>query len=168
MTLIREETPADYDAVRELNRRVFTGDGEAQLVDRLRADAEAVASLVAIENGEIGGHILFSNLPIETAHGVIDAVSLAPMSVIPTFQRRGIGSALVREGLELCRARGRSIVVVLGHPQYYPRFGFSAELAKALRGPYSGDAWMALELIPGALDGIQGTVRYPKAFDVLS
>jgi putative acetyltransferase len=74
----------------------------------------------------------------------------------------------VRRGLELCRERGKSIVVVLGHPAYYPRFGFSAELAKNLRGPYSGNAWMALELVPGALDGVKGTVQYPKAFGAFS
>ncbi|MGA2135999.1 MAG: N-acetyltransferase [Bryobacteraceae bacterium] len=114
------------------------------------------------------GHILFSDLLIETEHAVTHAVSLAPMAVITQYQRQGIGSELVRRGLELCRERGKSIVVVLGHPAYYPRFGFSAELAKNLRGPYSGNAWMALELVPGALDGVEGTVRYPKAFDVLS
>ena len=87
------------------------------------------------------------------------------MAVIPQRQRRGIGSALVRRGLGVCRERGKSIVVVLGHPAYYGRFGFSTELAKNLRGPYSGNAWMALELIPGALKGVKGIVRYPKAFD---
>jgi putative acetyltransferase len=90
------------------------------------------------------------------------------MAVIPQCQRRGIGSALVRRGLELCRERGKSIAVVLGHPGYYPRFGFAAELAKNLGGPYAGDAWMALELVPGALDGVKGTVQYPKAFGAFS
>jgi len=127
-----------------------------------------VLSLVAVEESNIVGHILFSDLLIETEHAVLHAVSLAPMAVIPQYQRRGIGSALVRRGLEVCRERGKSIAVVLGHPAYYPRFGFSAELAKNLRGPYSGDAWMAVELIPGALDGVKGTVRYPEAFEVFS
>jgi len=109
---------------------------------------------------------LFSELPIETGQGLIDAVSLAPLAVNPICQRQGIGSALVRQGLEHCRERGKPIVVVLGHPGYYPRFGFSAELAKKLHGPFSGEAWMALELRDGALDDVEGTVRYPEAFGV--
>ncbi len=168
MTYIREEIAADHDAVRNLNQLAFNGQAEAELVDRLRSSGAAIVSLVAVENGEVIGHILFSDLPIETGRGVLHAVSLAPMAVAPGCQRRGIGSALVGRGLELCRERGQSIVVVLGHAQYYPRFGFSAALARNLLGPYSGDAWMALELVPGALDGIGGTVRYPAAFDVFS
>src|SRR5207247_5267229 len=120
-----------------------------------------------VENDEIVGHIMFSELPIETDQGVLVAVSLAPMSVHPRCQRRGIGSALVRQGLELCRERGKSAVVVVGHPGYYPRFGFSAELARNLAGPFSGDAWMALELRVGALDGVNGTVRCPEACGIL-
>ncbi len=168
--MIREEDPADHDAIRNLNRQAFDGDAEATLVDRLRASGAVIVSLVAVENGDIVGHILFSDLLIEANQAVIPAVSLAPMAVAPKSQRRGTGSALMQRGLELCRERGKSIVVVLGHPEYYPRFGFSAELAKPLESPYSGlgAAWMALELVPGALDGIRGTVRYPAAFAVLS
>jgi len=114
------------------------------------------------------GHILFSDLLIETEQAVLHAVSLAPMTVIPQCQRRGIGSALVRRGLATCRDLGYSIVVELGHPDYYPKFAFSAELAKNLYSLYSGAAWMALELVPGALKGVQGTVRYPPAFNALS
>src|SRR5579862_2515829 len=168
MFLIRDEDPGDYDAVRELNRTAFRGEAEAQLVDDLRRDGAVILSLVAVENDQIVGHILFNDLLIETEQAVLHAVSLAPMAVIPQYQRQGIGSKLVRRGLELCRERGKSIVVVLGHPAYYPRFGFSTELAKNLRGPYSGQTWMALELIPGALDGVKGMVRYPKAFEILS
>jgi putative acetyltransferase len=126
-----------------------------------------VAPLVALEGNEIMGHILFSDLPIETNQGVLQAVSFAPMSVNPKYQRHGVGSALVRKGLEICRERGKSIVVVLGHPKYYPRFGFSAELAKNIESPFSGDARMALELRNDDLDNVTGTVRYPEAFGVL-
>jgi len=166
MALIREEAPGDYDAVRALNRTAFGGDAEALLVDGLRCDGAVVASLVAVEADAIVGHILFSDLPIETGRSTLHAVSLAPMAVMPEVQRQGIGSALVRRGLELCRERGKRIVVVLGHPEYYPRFGFSALLAQRLRGPYSGRAWMALELVPASLEGVTGTVRYPRAFDI--
>jgi putative acetyltransferase len=167
MPFIREEITEDHDAVRELNRLAFGGNDEADIVDRLRNAGLVVASLVAIEKDEIMGHILFSELPIETDQGIIGAISLAPMSVHPKYQRQGVGSALVREGLELCRQRGKSIVVVVGHPEYYPRFGFSAELARILQGPFSGDAWMVLELTKGALENVSGTVRYPEAFGVL-
>jgi putative acetyltransferase len=126
MPLIREEVPEDYDAVRRLNRAAFQADDEANLVERLRSDGAAVLSPFALEGDQIVGHIMFSDLTIETQSGLVRAVSLAPMAVLPAFQRRGIGSALVRHGLELCRERGNSIVVVLGHPGYYPRFGFSS------------------------------------------
>jgi putative acetyltransferase len=164
MLSIREETPQDYEAIREVNRLAFQQEEEGQIVDRLRADGLVIASLVAVEDGALVGHILFSELPIETEAGVLRAASLAPMAVRPERQRQGIGSALVRQGLAVCRARGYSIAVVVGHPSYYPRFGFSVERAKNLRSPFSGEACMALELEPGALKGVVGTVRYPAAF----
>jgi putative acetyltransferase len=161
---VREETPQDHEAIREVNRLAFKGEEEAQLVDRLRADGLVVASLVAVEDGQVVGHILFSELAIQTNEGGLRAVALAPMAVRPEAQRRGIGSALVRQGLRVCRERGRSAVIVVGHPAYYPRFGFSAERARNLRSPFSGDAFMALELTPRALENVIGTVRYPEAF----
>jgi len=168
MPIVREETPEDHEAITNLNRLAFGGNEEAELVDRLRNTTLVVVSIIAVEGTEIVGHILFSDLPIEIEQGVIDAVSLTAMSVSPKCQRQGIGSALVRKGLDICRERGKSIVVVLGHPQHYPRFGFSAELAKNLFGPFSGDAWMALELKKGALDNVKWTVQYPEAFGVLN
>jgi putative acetyltransferase len=161
---IREEAAADHPGIREVNRLAFEGEEEALLIDRLRAEGLVVASLVAVAEDRVVGHILFSRLPIEMPDGAIDAVALAPMAVRPELQRRGIGSLLVRRGLEVARQRGEAIVVVVGHPDYYPRFGFSAELARRLSGPFSGDVFMALELTPGALDGVTGTVRYPEAF----
>jgi len=86
------------------------------------------------------------------------------MSVNPKYHRQGIGSALVRQGLELCRERGEALAVLVGHPGYYPRFSFSAELAKNIQGPFSGDVWIALELMPRALENVAGRVRYPEAF----
>lgn len=105
-TVIREETPQDYAAIREINRLAFAGDYEAGLIDRLRAEGLVIASLVAIEDGCPVGHILFSILPIETAAGPLNAAALAPMAVLPDKQRRGIGSALVHRGLDVCRERG--------------------------------------------------------------
>ena len=122
------------------------------------------SSLVAEEGGRVVGHILFSDLPIVTADGTVEALALAPLAVLPSHQRRGIGSLLVREGLRACREAGHRIVVVLGHPEFYPRFGFSAELAERLKSPFSGPAFMAAELVPGALEGVEGEVRYPPPF----
>jgi len=164
--MIRPERPDDFDVIRELNRAAFNGDDEARLVDRLRSDGLVVASLVAEHAGELIGHICFSELPIRTANGSIAAVSLAPMAVRPGRQRTGVGSRLVRAGLEACRAT-HAAVLVLGHADYYPRFGFSAELARRIASPFSGPSWMVLELKPGALAGIEGSVQYPAAFGIL-
>lgn len=147
-----------------MNRLAFGGDDEARLVDRLRSDGLVIASLVATEGESVVGHILFSKLPIEADGAAIRAAALAPMAVRPECQGRGIGSQLVRRGLEICRERGIELVVVLGHPDYYPRFGFSAQKAECLAAPFSGDAFMALELVPGILDGVTATVCYPAAF----
>ena len=136
------------------------------LVDAtLGAGGHARLSLVAERAGRVVGHILFSDLPIVTATGTVSALALAPMAVLPEFQRQGIGSARVRHGLDECRRQGHRIVVVLGHPDFYPRFGFSAKLAERLTSPFhGGDAFMALELTPGALEGVTGRVQYAPPF----
>lgn len=165
--IIRHETAGDYAAIREVNRLALGGEGEARLVDALRDSGYARISLVAEEEGQIVGHILFSVLTIATPQVEIEALSLAPLAVIPSHQRRGIGSSLGREGLRACREDGHRIVIVLGHPEFYPRFAFLAKLAESLRSPYSGPAFMAVELVPDALQGIEGEVRYPPPFQDL-
>ena len=165
--IIRTEIPADYAAVYDLNKQAFDGrDAEPQLVEAARQESGAI-SLVAEVDGQVVGQILFTPVVIETESVSIPAISLAPLAVHPDFQNRGIGMALTRRGLEECRAQGHRIAIVLGHPNYYPRFGFSAELAKPLACPWGdcGEAWMAMELTPGALAGIKGKVLYPKAFE---
>jgi putative acetyltransferase len=161
---IRLERAEDHAAIREVNRLAFGRKEEERLVDALRAKGYSRLSLVAEDEGRIVGHILFSELPIVTQRGRIDALTLAPMAVIPHRQRQGIGSMLVREGLRACADLGHRIVIVLGHPGYYPRFGFSAKLAERLAAPYSGDKFMALELLPGTLDDVVGEVKYPPPF----
>jgi putative acetyltransferase len=161
---VREETPEDREAVREVNRRAFGQEDEALLVDALRDGGHARLSLVAEEGGQVIGHVLFSDLPVVTPAGTQHALALAPMAVLPERQRQGIGSRLVREGLRACAAAGHRIVVVVGHPDYYPRFGFSAQLAERLKAPISGPAFMALGLVPGALENVTGEVRYPPPF----
>jgi putative acetyltransferase len=168
--LIRAETPRDAPAIFSVNKQAFDGrDAEACLLDAVRASQAFIPdlSLVAEQNGELIGHILFSRIQIESEAGPLPALALAPLAVLPAHQGQGVGSALVRRGLLDCARLGHAIVIVLGHAGYYPRFGFSAAAAKSLVCPYRdcGEAWMALELIPGALKGVQGKVVYPPAFE---
>jgi putative acetyltransferase len=164
---IRSETTADLAAIRQVHRKAFGQDGEARLVDALRDGQYVRISLVAVKGGQIVGHILFSDLPIITADRTVPALALAPLAVMPKHQGRGLGTQLVRQGLDLCRDEGHSIVVVLGHPKFYRHFGFSSELAMPLNSPFSGEAWMAIELADGALRGITGRVQYPVPFTLL-
>ena len=157
--VVRPETAPDLPSIREATRLAFGGDEEARLVDALRDDDYVRASFVAELDARVVGHILFSELAIVTEGGIVEALALAPMAVAPSHQRRGIGSMLIREGLRSCTVSGHRIVVVLGHPEFYPRFGFSAKLAERLESPFSGSAFMAIELVPGAPNGIEGRVR---------
>ena len=165
---IRPETGADLAAVGEVNRLAFGREAETRLVDDLRDGGYARLSLVAQEEGRIVGHVMFSEAVIRTGGGEVGALTLGPVGVIPERQGRGVGSALVREGLDRCVREGHRIVVLLGHPGYYPRFGFSAERARNLSSPYSGDAFMALELAPGALSGVVGEFEFASPFGAVS
>jgi putative acetyltransferase len=162
--LIRAEQPGDREKVRIVNEAAFGRSDEADLIDRLRAEGVVLASLVAEIDGQTVGHILFSRITVETAQGPVAAVSLAPMAVLPEHQRRQVGSQLVRRALAELRDRGERIVIVLGHKEYYPRFGFSSEKARNLASPFPPEAFMALELADDALTGICGSVRYPSGF----
>jgi putative acetyltransferase len=162
--ILRRENPREQGAVRSLNEAAFGRPDEADLIDRLRIEGAVLASFVVEREKQIVGHILLSRMLIETSEGAIPAVALAPLAVLPDHQRRGIGGQLIRHGLDWLRERGEQVVIVLGHPEYYPRFGFSSDRARALASPFPAEAFMALELLPGALDGIRGRVRYPDAF----
>ncbi len=166
--LIHPETAADLDTIRHVNRVAFGQDAEARLVDALRDGGFVGVSLVAEAAGRVVGHILFSDLPIFAGPGTIPALALAPLAVLPAFQNQGIGSALVHRGLKACRQQGQTIVIVLGHPHFYQRFGFRSDLAKRLESPYAGEAFLAIELVPGALEGVTGWVQYPPPFEALS
>lgn len=162
---IRLEHPDDYAAIRDVHRTAFGTVAEADLVDALRARSRPFVSLVATDGVDVVGHIAFS--PLTLSPGVnISMAGLAPMAVLPTHQRRGIGSSLVRAGLERCAHTGFSGVVVLGHPDFYPRFGFVPASRFALTSTYdvADDVFMAIELVAGALDGVSGVVRYDPAF----
>lgn len=162
---IRPESPADIDAVRAVHKAAFPTPAEAGLVDRLRTNGKAEVSLVAEAEGQIVGHILFSPVTISGPTGdVATGLGLAPLAVLPELQSRGIGSRLTREGLDACRGGGYSFVVVLGHPAYYPRFGFERADNRGISNEYGADdAFMVLELQPGSLP-TQGLAKYAAEF----
>jgi putative acetyltransferase len=163
--ILRAETdsPEDRASIRHINEAAFGQPDEADLIDRLRAERAVLVSLIAEQNHPVG-HILFSRMFIDTAAGSIPAVSLAPMAVLPENQRSGIGGRLIQRGLDLLHEQGERITIVVGHPDYYPRFGFSSEKAACLVSPFPREAFMAMELQAGALNGIRGAVRYAAAF----
>jgi putative acetyltransferase len=171
MVEIRAENEADRESIYEVNKLAFGQEDEPRLVDALRESEDFIPelSLVAAKEGEVVGHILFSPIAIETERGYVRVLSLAPMAVLPEFQRQGIGSELARYGLKECERFGHEAVVVIGHPEYYPRFGFSSARAKGLEAPFEvpDEAFMVLEIKEGALDGVSGTIKYPPAFDGL-
>jgi putative acetyltransferase len=164
--VIRAETEDDYAAVRLVNEQAFGRSGEADLVEALRRRARPFISLVAEIEGRIVGHIFFSPVEIETEQSVSKALGLAPMAVLPEFQNQGIGSRLVRKGLEECLHLGQDVVVVLGHPEYYPRFGFIPAVQRGLSCEYAvpDDVFMVAELREGALRGRKGVVKYGPEF----
>lgn len=167
--ILRKEEAGDHAAITALNEAAFGQPGEAALVDALRAHGALTLSLVAIADDELVGHIAFSPVTITGDAGVRQAIGLAPMAVAPPWQRRGVGGRLVREGLARLHAAGASAVVVLGHPGYYPRFGFAPASRFGLRWehPAPDAAFMALELSSGALTGAAGVVQYRPEFEAV-
>ena len=166
MIIIRTEMKEDIEGIHRINELAFGQPNEADLVDALRANAIPFISLVAIVDEQLTGHISFSPVTIESEHGTFAAIGLAPMSVLPEYQNQGIGSKLVREGLRECQRLGHDIVVVLGHPNYYPRFGFAPASLKGLRSEYDvpDEVFMVTELREGALGGRRGLVKYHAEF----
>ena len=165
--LIRREEPADRSAVFAVNEQAFDSDLEARLVDALRSAARPLLSLVAEIAEQVVGHILFTPVEVERNPARRKVMGLGPMAVLPRLQRQGIGGRLVRRGLEACRDAGVEVVVVLGHAEYYPRFGFEPADRHGLRfrsdelAPY----FMVRALVPGALRELAGEVRYRPEFD---
>lgn len=151
--------------MRTVNAAAFETSAESNLIDALREQAVPIVSLVADDNGVIVGHIMFSAVTL-SGHPDLKVMGLGPMAVMPEHQRKGIGSALVRAGLEHCKRLGFVAVVVLGHAEYYPRFGFSPAARFGIRSEYDvpDDVFMAVELQPAALSGKTGTVKYHAAF----
>jgi putative acetyltransferase len=164
---VRTELPADVEAIRNINIWAFGRPTEADLVDMLRRTCKGLISLVAVEDGHVVGHILFSPVTIN-GFCLTGGMGLGPMAVLPEKQRSGIGSRLVREGIERLKRAGCPFVVVLGHPQYYPRFGFVPASRFGLRSQWEGipdEAFMITELTEGALRSARGVIRFQREFD---
>jgi len=163
---IRPEKSEDRKGIRHINIETFDTDAEANLIDVLRKSGIPIISLVAEETDELVGHILFSPVTLDGRKSNISIAGLAPMAVLPDWQNKGIGSKLVEEGLKQCKRSGYAAVVVLGHPDYYPRFGFVPSVNYGIKSEYDVpvEVFMVKEIQVGALDGFDGTVRYHQAF----
>ncbi len=170
---IEIEEPGDASAIYSLNTTAFDGQTEeADLVDALRSSGELILSLVArdsdaINGCEVVGHAAFSRIVIDTADGPVDGVALAPVGVLPGFQSKGIGSRLVQRGLDVLDAANEQVVLVVGNPAYYTRFGFSVAAGKRYPNQHSGPNLMALVLSEPAAAPI-GPVRYPESFNLVN
>ena len=169
--IIRQEQHFDFSGISQLNQEAFGRTDESDLIRRLRREEAYVPalSLVAEQESLLVGHIMFSKILI----GGVDvgAVALAPMAVLPQFQKNGIGSQLVNRGITLAKKQGYQAIVVLGHPGYYPKFGFIRASSKGIVCPYidvPDEAFMVLELKDGALNGIRGVVTYSPAFETVN
>lgn len=167
-TTVRFETPADIKAIASLTQAAFNNDTEVQLINTLRQQCAECISLVAEQHGRVIGHILFSPATLDNETNT-KLMALAPMAVSSVLQQQGIGSALVRAGLELCRQQGIAAVVVLGHPAYYPRFGFVPASMFNLSSPWQvpDNTFLLLPLQPQALHKKNGQVVYHPAFAAL-
>ena len=164
--IIRVEQPEDVEEIRQINRKAFGAEAEANLVDALRISGIPCISLVAEEGNSLIGHILFSPVTLDGDTAGVALTGLAPMAVLPDWQNKGVGSMLVEEGLRFCRQAGYAAVVVLGHPEFYPRFGFVPSEYFGITCEYDvpAEAFMMLELHDGALEGCSGIIRFHRAF----
>ena len=163
---IRKETVEDIPSIRAVVHAAFGTAGEANLVDGLRCSGALTLSAVAVVGSRVVGHVGFSPVTIDGQH---PALALAPVAVAPDCQRQGIGSALIRWGLDECRRLGHGGVIVVGEPAYYPRFGFTPASLFGIQCPFPvpPEAFMVLELSPGTASGSRGMVRYRPEFDAV-
>ncbi len=169
MVIIRPEQLEDIPAIHHVNSIAFGQRHEADLVDALRRADALIISLVAVQGDHIIGHITFSPVTITSETAVVYAIGLAPMAVLPEHQRTGIGSQLAEASLNACREMGYGVVVVLGHPDYYPRFGFTPSKPYGITWEHDApdEAFMVKELQEGVLPQTHGVVRYRPEFDVV-
>jgi putative acetyltransferase len=164
--LVRPERDGDADAIHRIHAAAFGRPGEADLVRALRASADPYLGLVVEASGAVAAHVAFSPVAVEHGRPSGPVLALGPLAVDPALQRRGAGAALVGAGLRACAGRGAGLVFVLGHPTYYPRFGFEPALPRFLyQSAERSRAFFVRELVPGAAEGLSGRVAYHPAFD---
>ena len=166
MIRIREEQSEDIPIIREVNKRAFGQPQEADVVDELRRNCNDLMSLVAVAQDQVVGHILFSPVTIESEDRIVRGVGLAPMAVLPEYQRKGVGAELIRTGITRLGSKGCPFVIVLGHAEYYPRFGFETASRYGVRSEWDvpDDAFMILILNKSEMQGISGLARYRPEF----
>jgi putative acetyltransferase len=164
---IRLEKENEKDAVRRVNKQAFARQNEADLVDALRDTSEFIISLVALLDEEVVGHIMFSPVSIESNRCVREAMGLGPMAVMPNYQGRGVGAQLIKAGLQMCAENGFTIVFVLGHPTYYPRFGFVPTKPLGIQWEHDvpEELFMVVTLAETDLASITGIVKYHPVFN---
>lgn len=166
---VGQEADKDYRGITNVNNLGFGQKNEGRLILRLRKTKKFIPelSLVAEIKGRIVGHILFYPIEIKSEGKIFPSLALAPMAVLPEYQKKGIGGKLVREGLKRARKLGFKSVIVLGHAAYYPRFGFEPASRWSIRSAFDvpDDVFMALELVKDGLKDVQGTIEYPPEFN---
>ena len=168
MINIRPEQPEDIPLIHEVNEVAFGQPTEANLVNALRSACQNVVSLVAVSDGQIVGHILFTPVIVSDSAQKVKGMGLAPMAVLPAYQRQGIGSLLVESGLRILGTRNCPFVIVLGHTEYYPRFGFVPASRHGLDCQWDGvpeEVFMVLVLDEAIMSGVSGVARYREEFD---
>ena len=166
--IIRQEKPGDINDIHALNELAFGQPQEANIIDKVRVNCDNLLSLVAIENEKVVGHVLFSPVEIEGQQGIMRGMGLAPMAVLPKIQRKGIGTQLVRSGIENLRKMQCPFIIVLGHPEYYPRFGFERASLYGIKCRWEGipdDAFMILWLDKSTMNPVSGLAKYRDEFN---
>ena len=163
---IHEERPGDLDAIRDVNRRAFEQDQEGNLVDALRANGAALLSLVATLDGRVVGHIMYSPIVVDDR---VTGAALGPMAVLPEFQRQGIGGKLIEAGNRKLREDGRPFIIVVGHAEYYPRFGFkpASTYGVSCEWPLPDNVFMLLVLDSAKMNGVSGPAKYLHKFSTV-